>query len=250
MGNQTDFERAWQAKLSTCVKRTAGLDVAGFVLAGGESLTDESPSSIVVRWTGLAARRLLQRVGDEAAGSVMTGCACRYPTAALLPMRKAFEETGDVDKVLQMLQERFLEFLRRDLSLPEDLISRIGEQNWGLAGVRKGTKIIATKIPKSGNIRDYFATDDPQERRRLYCHCPRIREAVDSSHEIPSIYCYCGAGYYKALWEEILQMPVEVEVLENVLQGGECCRIAVHLPRSVGLGTTRSRKPDLEPDTQ
>ena len=240
MGYQKDFERAWQAKLSACVEKETGLDVAGYVLEGGENLTDDTPSSKVACWTGRAVQRLLDRVGDEEAGSIMTGCACRYPAAALAPMRRVFEETGDVDRVIRMLQESFIGFLRRDLALPDNLISEIVERDWGLAGTRSGTKIIATKIPKSSNLHAFFATDDPLERRRLYCHCPRIREAITSDYGIPSIYCYCGAGYYKDLWEEILQLPVRVEVLESVLQGGESCRIVVHLPEPVGFGITRS----------
>jgi len=47
---------------------------------------------------------------------------------------------------------------------------------------------------------------------------------------ISTTYCYCGAGFYKGIWEEILQRPVEVEVLESVLSGGEVCKIVIHLP--------------------
>jgi predicted hydrocarbon binding protein len=43
-------------------------------------------------------------------------------------------------------------------------------------------------------------------------------------------YCYCGAGYYQAIWQEILQRPVEVEVRQSVLQGDDVCTIAIHLP--------------------
>jgi len=46
----------------------------------------------------------------------------------------------------------------------------------------------------------------------------------------PPVYCYCGAGFYKGIWEEILQQPVEVQVLESVLKGDKVCKIAVHLP--------------------
>jgi predicted hydrocarbon binding protein len=43
-------------------------------------------------------------------------------------------------------------------------------------------------------------------------------------------YCYCGAGFYKGIWEEITQQNVEVELLESVLQGDDVCKIAIHLP--------------------
>ena len=47
---------------------------------------------------------------------------------------------------------------------------------------------------------------------------------------LPASYCYCGAGYYKDMWEYILGSPVEVEVLTSVLQGDDECSIAICLP--------------------
>jgi predicted hydrocarbon binding protein len=104
-------------------------------------------------------------------------------------------------------------------------------RGWGLAGVRAGDNIVATKIPKSGFLVEYMNETDPERKRQYYCHCPRIRDLLKSGDSLSPTYCYCGAGYYKGIWEEILQQPVEVEVLESVLQGDEVCRIAVHLPQ-------------------
>jgi len=71
---------------------------------------------------------------------------------------------------------------------------------------------------------------DPVKKRQLYCHCPRVRDALRSAVDISPTYCYCGAGFYQGIWEGILQQPVRVEVLETVLQGDEVCRVAVYLP--------------------
>jgi predicted hydrocarbon binding protein len=57
-----------------------------------------------------------------------------------------------------------------------------------------------------------------------------VRDALSTSETISPTYCYCGAGFYKGIWEEILQEPVAVEVLESVVQGDEVCKIAVYLP--------------------
>jgi predicted hydrocarbon binding protein len=53
---------------------------------------------------------------------------------------------------------------------------------------------------------------------------------VDRLAKVPADYCYCGAGFYKDIWEEILQQPVEVELLSSVLQGDDTCQVAIHLP--------------------
>jgi predicted hydrocarbon binding protein len=132
-----------------------------------------------------------------------------------------------------MLQARFESFLETGLQLDADLIADIVSKGWGLAGIRDGDNIIATKIPKSGYLVDYMNETDPEARRQLYCHCPRIRDVLKSPETISTTYCYCGAGYYKGIWEEILQQPVEVELLESVLRGDPVCKVAIHLPPGV-----------------
>ena len=160
----------------------------------------------------------------------MTGCACQYPKSNLRRMREEYAQTGDLARVHHMLQEQFQAFLTDTLGLDDELIRNIGKRGWGLAGAVKGRTIVAAKIPKSGYLVDYLNEPDPEKRRQIYCHCPRVRDILKTSETISPTYCYCGAGYYKGIWEEILQRPVEVEVLESVLWGDEVCKVAVHLP--------------------
>jgi hypothetical protein len=146
-----------------------------------------------------------------------------------------------VDAALEVLQEQFEAFLRDTLELREELIAEVVDRGWGLAGVRKGDKIIATKIPKSGNLAAYLAETDREKKRQYYCHCPRIRDVLKSEETLPVTYCYCGAGYYKGIWEEVLQRPVEVELMESVLDGGEVCRIAISLPPETLIEERKAR---------
>jgi len=148
----------------------------------------------------------------------------------LREIRKAYEETRDIGLAHGMLLEKFEAFLRGTLQLEDSLVEEILGRGWGLAGVRQGNRIIATKIPKSGYLVEYMRETDPQRKRQHYCHCPRIRDVLKSSETISPTYCYCGAGFYKGLWEEILQEPVEVELLESVLKGDDVCKVAIHLP--------------------
>jgi predicted hydrocarbon binding protein len=161
---------------------------------------------------------------------VLTGCACRYPTEDLLSIRERFLETRDMDEVIAMLQERFVMFLREEIRLPDAMVEIVVANRWGLAGEREGNTIIATKIPKSGNLQAYLEESDSEKKRALYCHCPRIRDIVNRPEPISATYCYCGGGFYKSLWEDILQESVEVELLRSVLQGDDVCSFAIHLP--------------------
>jgi len=228
--NEVDFERSWLSKLSDCLHRITGEEIRKKVLKDSEKLTSGASQKEIIDWTAEAMRRLDALVDEEKRTEIMTGCACHYPESDLHEIRKTYEETGDIDLVHKMLHGKFISFLKDSLKLSNELMEDIVNRGWGLAGVKKGNTIIATKIPKSGHLVDYMKEADPQKKRALYCHCPRIREAIRSKTRISPTYCYCGAGFYKAIWEYILQQLVKVELLESVLQGDDVCKVAIHLP--------------------
>lgn len=230
MPDDQDFERAWLEKLSRCLDEIAGEGVRRRVMQGSEGLSSQSGRDEVVAWSQRAMERLDALVGEKERRDVMTGCACQYPKSELQEARQVYESTGNIDLAHRKLQEQFESFLRDVLALDDDLFAEIVRRGWGLAGIRRGDTIIATKIPKSGFLVEYMRETDPEKRRQCYCHCPRVRDALKASEAISTTYCYCGAGFYKGVWEEILQKPVEVEVLESVLQGDDVCKVAVHLP--------------------
>jgi hypothetical protein len=231
MAKDFGFERYWQDRLSNCLEEKAGDRIRDQVMAGGERLTAGSNSQEVIAWTRSAIERLDSLVDDETAKEIMASCACQYPKSELQEARRRYEATKDIDLAHRLLQERFESFLRNSLGLDDDLAQDILRRGWGLAGIRQGSTIVATKIPKSGHLVDYMNESDPEVRRQHYCHCPRVREALRTSETLPVTYCYCGAGFYKGIWEEILQAPVGVEVLETVLGSGDVCRIAIRLPQ-------------------
>jgi hypothetical protein len=203
-------------------------------MEGSQGLTMASSRKEVIDWSRSAMQRLDELTDEEQRHDIMTGCACQYPKDDLKDVRAVYQQTGDVYKAHQMLQERFERFLGETLALEPSMIADIVSRGWGLAGILQGNTIIATKIPKSGDLVAYMGESDPQIRRAYYCHCPRVRAVLQESDEhgetLSPTYCYCGAGYYRGIWEEILAEPVRVEVLESVLQGDEVCKIAIHLP--------------------
>ena len=225
-----DFERYWQNKLTRGVDQHLGEGTRQEILKDGEKLSDESPAGEKITWTCQALDRLAEVTDEKTRQEILAQCACHYPVEDLQGVKAAYQENGDVDGAISMLQDKFEYFLRETLELEEELIKIILAQGWGLAGVRDGNRITATKIPKSGFLRQYFNEDDPLQKRRYYCHCPRVRDGVENKPVLPLTYCYCGAGFYKGIWEEILEEPVEVEMLESVIQGDEVCKIVVHLP--------------------
>ncbi|MEA3335310.1 MAG: hypothetical protein U9R25_05325 [Chloroflexota bacterium] len=230
MAETFDFEQNWQKKLSASLDREAGRAIRVRVMQGCQELTRDSNREEVIDWSRQAMEKLDALLDPGVAQTIMASCACRYPTADLQAEREVYARTGEIDRVHQMLQDKFELFLRNTLQLDESLIQTVVERGWGLAGNKDGDTIVATKIPKSGFLEDYFNEPDPEKRRQLYCHCPRVRDGVAMGEMLPVTYCYCGAGFYQGIWEDILQQPVKVDILSSVLQGDDLCTIAIHLP--------------------
>lgn len=228
--NKFDFERSWLSKLSDCLHGIAGEEMRKKVLQGSDKLTSASSKKEIVDWTKEAMKRLDALVYEDKRIQIMTGCACRYPESELSEIRDAYTKTKDIDVAHKMLKDKFVSFLKNSLKLDDQVVEDVMSQGWGLAGVRRGNTVIATKIPKSGLLVEYMQEQDRRKRRELYCHCPRIRDAIKLKTKISPTYCYCGVGFYKAIWEYILQRPVKVELLESLLKGDDLCKIAIHLP--------------------
>jgi hypothetical protein len=225
-----DFERAWLAKFANGLEQVAGEGIREQVMAGSEGLSADSGRQQVIDWSRQAMARLDALVDLEGRKEVMTGCACQYPKDQLQGIKRTFAETQDLDRAHRMLQEQFEAFLEDTLQLSDELVQEVVARGWGAAGVKKGNTIIATKIPKSGFLLEYMNETDPEKKRQHYCHCPRVRDLLKTQDSISTTYCYCGAGFYKGIWEEILGEPVEVELLQSVLKGDDVCQIAIELP--------------------
>lgn len=224
-----DFEKAWQTKLQRALhEHTCAHPGTGWI-EGGDVLSSTSDRGQVIAWTRDLLEKMEARLACDVCRDVLTSCACQYPREQLQDVRQCYQQSGSYQLAHQMLQSRFEEFLRRTLHLSDQASEEIIRLGWGLAGILQGKTIIATKIPKSGNLAAYFREIEPTTKRELYCHCPRVRETIALGETLPALYCYCGAGFYQGIWEEILQAPVKVEVLHSVLAGDDTCTIAVYL---------------------
>lgn len=227
----TDFERYWITKFSRYLSEIAGEEVRREVMQDSEKPSTSSSHQEIIDWTIDTMNRLDALVDEVKRRDIMTGCACQYPKSDLQEIRRTYDENKDIHLAHRMLQEQFTSFLKDSLKLDDELIEDIINRGWGLAGIKKGNTIIATKIPKSSYLIEYMKETDPRRKRALYCHCPRVRDLLKTRDKrLSTTYCYCGAGFYKDIWEEILQKPVKVKVLETVLKGDDTCQFAIDLP--------------------
>lgn len=231
MSDDFDFDKYWLRVLSMCLDDIAGEEVKEKILEGSENISSESTREEVLDWSKEAMEKLDSLVDEDQKYEIMTGCSCQYPRANLKEFKQIYFETKNLELVHKKMQEQFESFLTDTLKLEDKYVKEIITRNMGMAGKLEGNKIIATKIPKSAYIKKWFDETDPAKKRALFCHCPRIRDAlIDTNKTLPDHYCLCGAGFYRGIWEEIIQKPVKVEILETVIHGGEVCKIAIHLP--------------------
>jgi len=230
MSEEFDFETYWLNKLYKSLVGHSGEEMARKVTKGAENIISKSSPEDIISWTQKTMDRLERFVDDSVVRKIMLECACHYPQSELDEFRQLYAETGDSDLVHSKLQDKFEIFLRNVLMLDEEMIADVKRRGWGVAGFKNGNTIVATKIPKSGYLKQYLKEKDPEKRREIYCHCPRIRDAVKLGKSISANYCYCSAGFYKNIWETILQKPVEVEVQKSIFLGDDECRFKITLP--------------------
>ena len=223
-----DFEKLWLGKLSVMLEKLRGGEFSDSVMKSARNQTDTSPEERTISWTAKAAEKLSAELTEKELHEVFTGCSCHYPPGRLAPIRDAFLENRSFPEALALLRDQFIATLRDGMMLDDEVIQGLLDRGMGPAGVLEENRIVATKIPKSRNLRAWLAEDDPDRKRELYCHCPRINRALELGVEIPVEYCLCGAGFYRNIWETITGEPVRVEVMESVQKGDDVCRIAVY----------------------
>ena len=60
--------------------------------------------------------------------------------------------------------------------------------------------------------------------RYTRCYCGSISK---SKEKIPILYCYCSAGWYRKLFENILEKPVNVKIIGTIMSGSDECKFEI-----------------------
>ncbi len=116
--------------------------------------------------------------------------------------------------------------------ITDEVIEFVRSQPEMARGVREGNILYAVKIPFMA--KEYILEQDKRMKRYYGCHCPWVRESIKNGNETVSPrFCLCSAGFEKKPWEVIFDQPLQVEVVESVLNGDLRCKFAIHLPENV-----------------
>jgi len=214
-----DFEKQWLNKLKIGFNKIGRIDLFEKVMLSHRDDID---------WSAELMKILNAELTEDEVIDVMCGCACLAPKDYIKVLREEYAKSKDLKKVHAMLQEHFEEFITKYKNLNEEQLKFIIDHDMGMAGTLDGNVITAVKIPKE--FHEYFQTENPVEKKYRYCHCPRIREALKSSEQpVDKNYCYCGVGFYRDIWEFILQRPVKVKLVESIMMGDDMCKIEIYV---------------------
>jgi hypothetical protein len=58
------------------------------------------------------------------------------------------------------------------------------------------------------------------------CYCGSVSK---TRIPISTIYCQCSCGWYKKLYETILDKPVKVELVDSIIHGADSCQFIIHI---------------------
>lgn len=226
------MDSEWKEQLSCALKRVSGEETCEQILSGMHKY-ESSETGEEGSWVRELLSRMQKHLTSAQTAEALSSCACRYPTSKLLRAREAYLKNGSVDDAISELSSQLEDSLREGMLFEQEIVEWLLDQGWGVAGKREGNRILVTKIPKSGNLRQYMSENNQVRQRELYCHCSQVSRAVAANLPIPVEYCHCGAGFYRWIWEGILERPVSVEILETVCSGGDRCSFTIHLPEFI-----------------
>ncbi len=203
----------WLERLRGGLDRYAGISVRQHVLGGSEHLSPASSPSEKVAWMKGAMARLDAAVEDEdKRRAIMCGCAHVYPAERIARLKNEYERLGSVDALL--------EFIANDPGF--DVAPYYRDPG------RTGNVILIDKNPQERE--KHAGATDPLIKRAAACHCPVVKAAILAGEDMSFTFCSCGTGWFKPVWEAIMEAKVLVVCEESVLHGDERCRFAIYLP--------------------
>ncbi len=198
----------WDRLLAEGAEKVLGAEARRALMQGIESITPASSFEEYTAWIQGAMERLDALTQDEEKKCQVVSCSAHVFPQERIDALRAIYQGGGVDGVLrEMYTDDF----------------------WYEKPARRGRVIYMRKNPF--NPEGYANAATPAERRKAYCHCAFVHPFLD---EIPArlspTFCYCGAGWYRRLWEGILEQPVRIEHVETLLKGNDQCTLTITLP--------------------
>lgn len=203
------MDHEWDRRLAAGVEQVLGAEARQQVMAGIEAITSESSADDYRDWMHTAIGRIDSLTDNPVTKYQIISCAAHvFPQHRIDLLRGIYEQRHDIDDVLREMYR---------------------DPDWYESPVRKGNQLHMRKVPFDAEA--YSKAITPTEQRQAYCHCAFVRPYLtESPAKISPSFCWCGAGWYRRLWEGVLGQPIQVEQIETLVKGNDCCTLVITLP--------------------
>lgn len=198
----------WDCLFAEGAEKVLGVAARQHLMQGHESITPNSSFDQYVAWIQGAIERLDALTDDnEQKCQVVSHCAHVFPQERIDHLRAIYERGVFDDVLREMVTDDF----------------------WYEKPVRRGNAIYMRKNPFDPE--GYANAATPAKRRKAYCHCPFVHPYLDTlPAQLSPTFCFCGAGWYRRLWEGIVGQPIKIEHVETLLKGHDQCTMTITLP--------------------
>lgn len=196
---------AWPEMYKEQLLRVLGSELTAEIWKGGEAI---SPFTLIderVEWVAESIERLKLHSDQDQQFDILSRVALVRPTDDISVIRKLYEETGDINKVLESESNRLKETPTKGPIDPW----------WYKDGILHLSKVAMDREA-------YDVAMTPEEIRKAYCFCSLIREAANP--KVDPIFCYRAAGWARQFYEPIVGVEFKkCTITHSILKGDKFC---------------------------
>jgi hypothetical protein len=193
------------------------------------------------RAMGIVMKRLLDNVDKDWWEPILLQCLRDLPDAMYSKQVQLYHQCADIEEYLDKREEQLLDEMRRlnqsgqlyfGQPITNSVLLFLENNDLISRGIIKNGILHIVKIPYMTDA--WLHAQSDEEKRYFYCHCPWARESIKSANAIPlvsSSFCACSAGFVKKPFELIYKQPLDIDIVQTVLNGDDVCEFAIHLPK-------------------
>ena len=196
----------WDKRLSNYIETALGRKTRKEIMKDKEKyFTIESSINERAQWIKSMLEKLDNTAKEHEKYDILSCCAHNFSQKRISALNSLYKKTGSVEEILKEMHKDY---------------------DWYEDPELKENSIYVTKIPYNREV--YEKAETFEEKQKNYCHCPMIRNHLNEG--ISPTFCNCSAGWYRQLWEGILERPVSIKILASLVKGDQNCRFAISLP--------------------
>jgi hypothetical protein len=215
----------WLDRLAGSLDTVGGDTLRQNVMQGSDGLSSGSSPASKARWVCGMLERMEKHFEKTECSRIMNACSCTFSRAIIHQFQLAYEKSGTLEGLVAAMRAEQREDILRRVGPDEELRNRVEPEPFMHSPVL-GDDGSILHIGRPYHPREYLLAMDAFSRRQHMCHCGWINGSHD---EVSPIFCNCGAGFYRNLWESLVGAPVKVSVISTVFSGGQYCQMRVLL---------------------